>query len=175
MRRTLFFRAGTGGLDPRRRLVSARSTTRPKAWMLVSLEVSPLLAYDTAEHATARSSFMRAALSSQPLIKIPALPRVCRPSRRPSSAGVSVQCDLCFSRGALSRPRPKPTSAGRAPHAAGLDTKSALSLSIFIQPLGRCGSKTVPDNLREKLGIAIAGRTYKAYVDLSPVLAGRPS
>jgi transaldolase len=38
--------------------------------------------------------------------------------------------------------------------------------SVFISRWDVAVSKTVPDNLRDQLGIAIAGRIYKAYVDL---------
>ena len=50
--------------------------------------------------------------------------------------------------------------------AAGLDTKVGSVASIFISRWDVAVAGKVPDNLRDKLGIAIAGRAYKAYVDL---------
>lgn len=69
------------------------------------------------------------------------------------------------------RCRPSPTS-GREPKgverrlAAGLDPKINSVASVFVSRWDRAVNDKVPKELVNKLGIAIAQRTYKAHCDL---------
>jgi transaldolase len=49
---------------------------------------------------------------------------------------------------------------------AGLDPKVGSVASVFISRWDKAVMGKVPDELRDRLGIAIAKRTYKAYCDL---------
>jgi transaldolase len=49
---------------------------------------------------------------------------------------------------------------------AGLDPKVGSVASLFVSRWDKAVMGTVPDELRDRLGIAIAKRTYKAYRDL---------
>jgi transaldolase len=132
----------------------------------VSLEVSPLLAYDTASTLTAAKQLHARASRPNLFIKIPGTPQGLPAIEEAIFAGVSVNVTLLFSREHYLAAAEAYLRGIERRIAAGLDTKVGSVASIFISRWDVAVSKTVPDNLREKLGIAIAGRTYKAYVDL---------
>jgi len=132
----------------------------------VSLEVSPLLAYDTASTLTAATQLHARAARPNLFIKIPGTPQGLPAIEEAIFAGVSVNVTLLFSREHYLAAAEAYLRGIERRIAAGLDTKAGSVASIFISRWDVAVSKTVPDNLRDKLGIAIAGRTYKAYVDL---------
>src|SRR5271156_3142237 len=132
----------------------------------VSLEVSPLLAYDTASTLTAAKQLHARAARPNLFIKIPGTPQGLPAIEEAIFAGVSVNVTLLFSREHYLAAAEAYLRGIERRIAAGLDTKVGSVASIFISRWDVAVSKTVPDNLRDKLGIAIAGRTYKAYVDL---------
>jgi transaldolase len=132
----------------------------------VSLEVSPLLAYDTASTLTAAKQLHARAAHPNLFIKIPGTAQGLPAIEEAIFAGVSVNVTLLFSREQYLAAAEAYLRGIERRIAAGLDTKVGSVASIFISRWDVAVSKTVPDNLRDKLGIAIAGRTYKAYVDL---------
>jgi transaldolase len=132
----------------------------------VSLEVSPLLAYDTASTLTAAKQLHARAARPNLFIKIPGTPQGLPAIEEAIFAGVSVNVTLLFSREHYLAAAEAYLRGIERRIAAGLDTKIGSVASIFISRWDVAVSKTVPDNLRDKLGIAIAGRAYKAYVDL---------
>jgi len=132
----------------------------------VSLEVSPLLAYDTASTLTAAKQLHARAARPNLFIKIPGTPQGLPAIEEAIFAGVSINVTLLFSREQYLAAADAYLRGIERRIAAGLDTKVGSVASIFISRWDVAVSKTVPDNLRDKLGIAIAGRTYKAYVDL---------
>ncbi len=132
----------------------------------VSLEVSPLLAYDTASTLTAAKQLHARAARPNLFIKIPGTPQGLPAIEEAIFAGVSVNVTLLFSREHYLAAAEAYLRGIERRVAAGLDTNVGSVASIFISRWDVAVSKTVPDNLRDKLGIAIAGRTYKAYVDL---------
>ena len=132
----------------------------------VSLEVSPLLAYDTASTLTAAKQLHARAAHPNLFIKIPGTAQGLPAIEEAIFAGVSVNVTLLFSCEQYLAAAEAYLRGIERRIAAGLDTKVGSVASIFISRWDVAVSKTVPDNLRDKLGIAIAGRTYKAYVDL---------
>ena len=132
----------------------------------VSLEVSPLLAYDTASTLTAAKQLHARAARPNLFIKIPGTPQGLPAIEEAIFAGVSVNVTLLFSREHYLAAAEAYLRGLERRIAAGLDTKIGSVASIFISRWDVAVSKSVPDNLRDKLGIAVAGRTYKAYVDL---------
>jgi transaldolase len=132
----------------------------------VSLEVSPLLAYDTASTLTAAKQLHARAARPNLFIKIPGTPQGLPAIEEAIFAGVSVNVTLLFSREHYLAAAEAYLRGIERRIAAGLDTKVGSVASIFISRWDVAVSKTVSDNLRDKLGIAIAGRAYKAYVDL---------
>jgi transaldolase len=132
----------------------------------VSLEVSPLLAHNTsATLAEAKNIFTRADRANL-FIKIPGTKEGLPAIEEAIFAGVPVNVTLLFSREqylaaaeAYQRGIERRIAAGLAP-----DVRSVAS--IFISRWDVAVARKVPANLRNKLGIAIAQRTYKTYRSL---------
>src|SRR5882724_6619286 len=132
----------------------------------VSLEVSPLLAHDTASTlAAARDLFARAARPNL-LIKIPGTKEGLPAIEEAIFSGIPVNVTLLFSREqylaaaeAFLRGIERRIDAGLKPNVGSV-------ASVFISRCDVAVMGKVPAALRDKLGIAVAKRTYKAYRDL---------
>src|SRR5438093_4720488 len=129
----------------------------------VSLEVSPLLAHDTASTlAAAKELFARAGRPNL-FIKIPGTKEGVPAIEEAIFAGVPINVTLLFSREqylaaaeAFLRGVERRIDAGRKP------TVGSVA-SVFVSRWDSAVMGKVPDSLRDQLGIAIAMRTYKAY------------
>jgi len=129
----------------------------------VSLEVSPLLAYDTASTlAAAKALFGRAKLRNL-LIKIPGTKQGLPAIEEAIFAGVSVNVTLLFSR--------EHYVAAAEAYLRGIERRVAIGLnpnvgsvaSVFVSRWDAAVTDTTPPALRNQLGIAIAKRTYASY------------
>ena len=129
----------------------------------VSLEVSPLLAYDTATTIAAAKTLHARAGRPNLFIKIPGTPEGLPAIEEAIFSGVSVNVTLLFSREQYLAAAEAYLRGIERRIAAGLPTNVGSVASVFISRWDVAVSKTVPDSLRDKLGIAIAQRTYKAY------------
>jgi transaldolase len=140
------------------------STSGIDGW--VSLEVSPLLAYDTAS--TIREVAQRQAQSRRPnvMIKIPGTPEGVPAIEESTFEGVQVNVTLLFSREQYVASAEAYMRGIERRIAAGRDPKIHSVASVFISRWDRAVMGKVPEHLRNRLGIAIARRTYKAYRDL---------
>ena len=132
----------------------------------VSLEVSPLLAYDTASTLAAAQDLHTRAARPNLFIKIPGTQQGLPAIEEAIFAGVSVNVTLLFSRehyvaaaGAYQRGIERRI-------AAGLPANVGSVASVFISRWDVAVFNKVPEALQDRLGIAIAKRTYKAYRDL---------
>jgi len=132
----------------------------------VSLEVSPLLAYDTA--GTIKEVARLHAESRRPnmMIKIPGTPQGVPAIEESTFAGVPVNVTLLFSREQYVASAEAYMRGIERRIAAGRDPKIHSVASVFISRWDKAVVDKVPDTLRNRLGIAIAKRTYKAYRDL---------
>jgi transaldolase len=132
----------------------------------VSLEVSPLLAYDTASTLAAAKGLHARAGRPNLLIKIPGTKEGLPAIEEAIFSGVPVNVTLLFSRehyvaaaGAFLRGIERRIEAGLKPEVGSV-------ASVFISRWDAAVAGKVPATLANKLGIAIAGRTYKAARDL---------
>ncbi len=132
----------------------------------VSLEVSPLLADDTAGTIKAAAQLHARAQRLNLFIKIPGTPAGIPAIEESIFAGVPVNVTLLFSREhyiaaaeAYMRGLERRIAAGHTPDVA-------CVASIFISRWDVAVTDTVPGEFQNRLGIAIAMRTYKAYRDL---------
>jgi transaldolase len=132
----------------------------------VSLEVSPLLAYDTTSTLAAAKELHARAGRPNLLIKIPGTKEGLPAIEEAIFAGVPINVTLLFSREhyvaaaeAFLRGIERRIDAGLKP-----DVGSVAS--VFISRWDAAVASTVPATLTNKLGIAIANRTYKAARDL---------
>ena len=132
----------------------------------VSLEVSPLLAYDTATTLTAAKDLSSRGGRPNLFIKIPGTPEGLPAIEEAIFAGVSINVTLLFSREQYLAAADAYAKGIERRIAAGLPTKVGSVASVFISRWDVAVSTKVPRDMKDKLGIAIAQRTYKAYVDL---------
>ncbi|HLI62476.1 MAG TPA: transaldolase [Terriglobales bacterium] len=132
----------------------------------VSLEVSPLLAYDTASTLAAAKELHARAGRPNLFIKIPGTVQGLPAIEEAIFAGVSVNVTLLFSREQYLAAAEAYLRGVERRIAAGLGTNVGSVASVFISRWDVAVKDKVSGNLRNKLGIAIAGRTYKAYREL---------
>jgi transaldolase len=132
----------------------------------VSLEVSPLLADDAA--ATVSETVQLHARVRRPnlFIKIPGTRAGVTAIEESIFAGVPVNVTLLFSREQYVAAAEAYMRALERRIAAGLDPKINSVASIFVSRWDVAVKDTVPPALRNRLGIAVAKRTYKAYREL---------
>ena len=132
----------------------------------VSMEVSPLLADDTAGSIAAAARIHRQAGRPNLYVKIPGTPAGVPAIEESIYAGVPINVTLLFSREqylaaaeAYLRGIERRIAAGRSPRVASV-------ASLFVSRWDRAAGDAVPAELRNRLGLAIAGRTYRAYREL---------
>jgi len=132
----------------------------------VSLEVSPLLAYDTAQ--TLAAARMLHAKAGRPnlFIKIPGTKEGIPAIEEAIFQGVPVNVTLLFSTqqyqaaaDAYLRGLERRVTAGLSP-----DVRSVASL--FVSRWDKATMEKLPANLRNKLGIAVGQQSYHAYRQL---------
>lgn len=129
----------------------------------VSLEVSPLLANDTAETIAAAAQLHRRAERPNVFIKIPGTPEGIPAIEESIFTGVPVNVTLLFSREQYIAAAEAYMRGIERRIAAGLDPNVGCVASIFISRWDVAVKDKVPRELRNRLGIAIAKRTYTAY------------
>jgi len=132
----------------------------------VSLEVSPLLAHDTKSTISEAKDLHAQARRPNVFIKIPGTPEGLPAIEEAIFAGVPINVTLLFSEdqylaaaNAFMRGIERRIEAGLKP-----DVPSVAS--IFISRWDVAVTGKVPEALNDRLGIAIAKRTYKAYLGL---------
>jgi transaldolase len=131
-----------------------------------SLEVSPLLAHDTKSTlAAAKDLHARAGLPNL-FIKIPGTKEGLPSIEEAIFAGIPINVTLLFSREQYIASAEAFLRGIERRIDAGLKPVVGSVASIFISRWDSAVMDKVPDPLRDKLGIAIARRTYKAYRDL---------
>ena len=129
----------------------------------VSLEVSPLLAHNTKNTLAAAKELHARGSRPNIYIKIPGTSEGLPAIEEAVFAGVPVNVTLLFSR--------EQYAAAADSYLRGLERRIAAGLrpdvnsvaSIFVSRWDVAVTGKVPEHLRNKLGIAIAMRTYKAY------------
>jgi transaldolase len=132
----------------------------------VSLELSPLLAHDTAGSVKAAVQLHRQAKRPNLFIKIPGTPQGVPAIEESIFAGVPINVTLLFSREQYLAAAEAYLRGIERRIAAGLDPKVRSVASIFVSRWDVAVKDRVPQPLRNRLGIAIAGRAYKAYREL---------
>jgi transaldolase len=129
----------------------------------VSLEVSPLLAYDTASTLAAAKELHARAARPNVFIKIPGTKEGVPAIEEAIFAGIPVNVTLLFSR--------EHYVAAAEAFLRGIERRIEAKLkpdvgsvaSVFISRWDGAVMGKVPESLNDRLGIAVAQRTYKAY------------
>lgn len=132
----------------------------------VSLELSPLLAYDTKKSVSAAKLLHGKGNRPNLFIKIPGTSNGVPAIEESIANGLAINVTLLFSRGqyvasaeAYMRGLERRVSAGLSP-----DVRSVAS--VFLSRWDGATMDKVPDALRDKLGIAIGQQVYRAYREM---------
>jgi len=132
----------------------------------VSLEVSPLLAYATSNTMRAAKDLYSRANCPNLFIKIPGTKEGLPAIEEAIFSGVPVNVTLLFSREQYLAAASAFLRGIERRMDAGLNPNVASVASLFVSRWDAAVKGQVPDELKNKLGIAIAMRTYKAARDL---------
>ena len=132
----------------------------------VSLEVSPLLAHDTARTIAAAKELSARAGRPNLFIKIPGTKEGLPAIEEAIFAGVAVNVTLLFSREQYVAAAEAYLRGIERRIAAGLNPHVGSVASMFISRWDAAVAGKVPEALNNQLGIAMAGHIYEAYVDL---------
>jgi transaldolase len=132
----------------------------------VSLEVSPLLAYQTDETIAEARRLWRRANKANLFIKIPGTKEGLPAIEQAIAAGVPVNVTLLFS--------PQQYEAAADAYMRGLERRVGAGLapdvhsvaSVFISRWDRAIADKVPTAIRNTLGAAVGKLAYKSYRDL---------
>ena len=126
----------------------------------------PLLAHDTKSTLEQVKSLHRQQQRPKIFIKIPGTPEGLPAIEEAIFSGIPINVTLLFSR--------EQYVAAAAAYQRGIERRIAVGLdpdvvsvaSVFISRWDKAVQDRVPAQLRSRLGIAIAGRTYRAYREL---------
>jgi len=132
----------------------------------VSLEVSPLLAHDTASTLAAAKSLHARAGRPNLLIKIPGTKEGIPAIEESIFAGVPINVTLLFSREHYIAAAEAFLRGIERRIEAGLQPDIGSVASVFVSRWDAAVAGKVPAPLSNKLGIAMAKRIYKAYREL---------
>jgi transaldolase len=132
----------------------------------VSMEVSPLLANDTQGTIDAALRIHKQANRPNLYVKIPGTPAGVPAIEAAIFAGVPINVTLLFSREQYLKVADAYMRAIERRIAAGLDPKINSVASVFVSRWDRAVADKVPQELSNRLGVAIMQRTYRAHCEL---------
>src|ERR1700688_1530780 len=132
----------------------------------VSLEVSPVLAYNTASTIAAAKDLFARANRPNLFIKIPGTKEGLPAIEEAIFSGVPINVTLLFSREQYLAAADAFLRGIERRIAAGLNPKVDSVASLFVSRWDVAVADKVPEKLRGQLGIAITKRTYKAASSL---------
>jgi transaldolase len=132
----------------------------------VSMEVSPLLADDAAGSIREAARLHAAGNRRNLFIKIPGTPAGVTAIEESIFAGVPINVTLLFSREQYLAAAEAYMRGVERRIAAGRDPRVESVASLFVSRWDVAVQDKVPANLRNRLGIAIAMRTYRSYCEL---------
>jgi len=132
----------------------------------VSMEVSPLLANDTAASIVAAARIHAQAERPNLYVKIPGTPEGGPAIEESIFNGIPINVTLLFSREQYVIAAEAYLRGIERRIAARRDPRVASVASLFVSRWDKAVADKVPPELRNRLGIAIGGRTYRAYREL---------
>jgi transaldolase len=132
----------------------------------VSLEVSPLLAHNARHTIQAANRLSKQAAKPNLFIKIPGTPEGLEAIEEVIFDGVPVNVTLLFSREHVLAAAEAYLRGLERRLAAGLDLRVGSVLSLFVSRWDVAVKQEMASPLHNRLGIAIAMRTYRAHGEL---------
>jgi transaldolase len=130
----------------------------------VSLEVSPSLAHDTMKTLAAAKDLSARAGRPNVFIKIPGTSEGLPAIEEAIFAGVPINVTLLFSAEQYIAAAEAYMRGIERRIEAGLNPRVESVASLFVSRWDVAVADKVPEDLKEQLGIAIAGRVYKSYL-----------
>lgn len=132
----------------------------------VSMEVSPLLAADTAGSLEAARQIHDQGNCPNLFVKIPGTPEGVPAIEEAIFAGIPINVTLLFSREQYLAVAEAYMRGIERRIEAGLDPKVGSVASVFVSRWDVASNKQLPPELHNKLGIAVIQQTYRAYREL---------
>jgi transaldolase len=129
----------------------------------VSMEVSPLLAADTAGSIAAAKKIHAQGRRDNLFVKIPGTPEGVPAIEESIFLGIPINVTLLFSCDQYQAAADAYLRGIERRIAAGLDPKVGSVASLFISRWDVAANKQLPEALHNKLGIAVGQQTYRAY------------
>ena len=140
------------------------ATDQVDGW--VSMEISPLLAADTAGSIAAARAIHEQAGRANLFVKIPGTPQGVAAIEQAIFLGIPINVTLLFSCAHYQAAAEAYLRGIERRLASGLDPRVASVASLFISRWDVAGNPLLPAELRYKLGVAVARQTYRAYREL---------
>ena len=140
------------------------ATDQVDGW--VSMEISPLLAADTAGSIAAARAIHAQARCANLFVKIPGTPQGVAAIEQAIFLGIPINVTLLFSCAHYQAAAEAYLRGIERRLAAGLDLRVASVASLFVSRWDVAGNPLLPVEWRHKLGIAVARQTYRAYREL---------
>jgi transaldolase len=140
------------------------ATEQVDGW--VSMEVSPLLAADTAGSIAAAKKIHAQGRRDNLFVKIPGTPEGVPAIEEAIFLGIPINVTLLFSRAQYQAAGEAYLRGIERRLAAGLDPKVGSVASLFISRWDVASNRQLPDELHNTLGIAVGQQTYRAYREL---------
>ena len=140
------------------------TTDQADGW--VSMDISPLLAADTAGSIAAARQIHDQAQRANLFVKIPGTPQGLPAIEQAIFLGIPINVTLLFSCAHYQAAAEAYLRGIERRLAAGLDLRVGSVASLFISRWDVAGNAQLPTELQHKLGIAVARQTYRAYRDL---------
>jgi transaldolase len=138
-----------------------KATSQVDGW--VSMEVSPLLAADTAGSIAAAQKIHHKAQRDNLFVKIPGTPEGVPAIEEAIFLGIPINVTLLFSCAQYEAASEAYLRGIERRLDAGLDPRVGSVASLFISRWDVASNKQLPDELHNKLGIAVGQQTYRAY------------
>lgn len=129
----------------------------------VSIEVSPLLAYDKENTVKAARDIYNKVDRPNAFIKIPGTPEGLLAIEKAIAEGIPVNVTLLFSAEQYEAAANAYLNGIETRINNGLDPDIRSVASVFVSRWDKAVAEIVPDELINRLGIAVTQKTYKAY------------
>lgn len=130
----------------------------------VSIEVSPLLAYDTENTIKAAKDIHQKVNRPNVFIKIPGTPQGLPAVEKAIAAGIPVNITLLFSAEQYEAAAMAYLKGVEARIDKGLNPDIRSVASVFVSRWDKAVADKAPAGLQNKLGIAVMQKTYAAYL-----------
>jgi len=140
------------------------ATDQVDGW--VSMEISPLLAANSAGSIEAARAIHEQARCANLFVKIPGTPQGVAAIEQAIFLGIPINVTLLFSCAHYQAAAQAYLRGIERRLAAGLDPRVASVASLFISRWDVAGNPQLPAELQNQLGIAVARQTYRAYREL---------